>query len=219
MGRLKLRPPSEAARARYLVEWPAKELVFNLEAFPELSSLALFHNQRPLEVEVGPGTGDHLCALAQESPDVNFLGIEASRKAVYYAVHLAEEQELGNIFFVRANVKLLYGLFPEGEWQSLYLHFPDPVHKTKDSKNRIFDQAFLNAAHQALAVGGEISVVSDNEAFFEDMLAFAERDERFVKGHAEDYLEGFEPRAKSRFQRAWERKGIVPRQFLLRKKA
>lgn len=198
-----------------MAEWSAKDLVFDKRAFPELSSAQIFDNRMPLEVEIGPGTGDYLCALAAEHTDVNFLGIEASRKAVYYAVHLAAERDLGNIFFVRANVKLLYDLFPVNGWQRLYLHFPDPVHKAKDEKHRVFDEGFLDAVHGALSPSGKLSVISDNHAFFMQMLELAESDERFSKGHGERYLRGFEPGVKSRFQLAWERKGIIPRRFVL----
>lgn len=215
IGRLKLQIPPDEARERYLLEWVARELRFHPERFPRLDGPSLFDKQAPLEVEVGPGTGEYLCHLAQQQPGTNFLGIEASRKAVYQAVAQAANADLDNLLWLRANVKLLYPLFPQAAWQAIYLHFPDPVHKASDEKHRVFDNEFLEAAHRALAPGGRISVVSDDAGFFMDMLALAEEDGRFAKGHRERYLEGFEPGTKSRFQRFWEGKGVFPRQFIL----
>lgn len=217
MGRLKLSPPSEATRQKYLREWSAKALYERNRDFPQLSAATLFGAEAPLEVEIGPGTGEYLCALAAAHPRRVFLGIEASRKAIYLAVQLAEDKGLENILFVRANIKLLYGLIPAGAWQRVYLHFPDPVHKPKDEKYRVFDANFLDVMARCLRAGGEISVVSDKADFFNEMLELAEGDSRFEKTHAERYLEGFDPPVKSRFQQAWERKGLVPRRFVVRK--
>lgn len=218
MGRLKLQPPSAAARRKYLREWSAKALYEHSQNFPQLSAAGLFGAAAPLEVEIGPGTGEFLCERAETHPESNFLGIEASRKAIYLAVQLAEAKKLENILFVRANLKLLYGLIPADSWGRVYLHFPDPVHKPKDEKYRVFDATFLNVMAESLPDGGEISVVSDKEEFLLEMLQLVERDSRFEKAHAERYLEGFEPPVKSRFQKAWERKGVVPLRFVVRKK-
>lgn len=219
IGRLELHPPSGEARKKYLREWSARALYERREQFPPLSSVALFGMETPLVVEIGPGTGEYLCALAEMRPEHLFLGIEASRRAVYHAVGLADEKGLNNILFLRANVKLLYPLIPANCWRRVYLHFPDPVHKAKDEKLRIFDGEFLDVMAKSLLAGAEISVVSDKEDFFREMLELVEGDTRFEKLHTERYLEGFEPPAKSRFQRAWERKGVTPRRFLVRKKA
>ncbi|MQC26283.1 MAG: tRNA (guanosine(46)-N7)-methyltransferase TrmB [Chloroflexi bacterium] len=217
IGRIKLRELYSSQRDAYLHEWTAKALFENLTAHPRLSSKSVFGNEAALEVEIGPGTGEYLCGLAGANPSTNFLGIEASKRAIYYAVHLADTYGLANIRFVRANIKLIYQLIPNNAWHSVYLHFPDPVHKAKDEKHRVFDPEFLDVMARALTEDGQISVVSDRKDFFEEMLRLAERDGRFVPTHAERYLAAFEPTTKSRFQRFWEGKGIKPLRFILRR--
>ena len=215
ISRLRLKPPTPDAQAQYLLEWSAKALRGGLQDFPQLTSEALFGNDLPLEVEIGPGTGEYLCDLAGRHEGRNYLGIEASRKAVYYAVNAAAERGLANLRFIRANVKLLYPLMVSESWAGVYLHFPDPVHKRKDEKRRVFDQAFLDRMADVLAPGGQISVVSDNEGFFAEMLALAEGERRFrfVEG-ARGGVE-FQPEQKSRFQLFWEGKGVRARRFLI----
>ena len=212
-----MRLPSAAARDAYLRDWSAKALYEGSEHFLNLSSRELFRQEAPLEVELGPGTGEFLCALAEANPQINFLGIEASRRAAYHAVGLAEAQGLGNILFVRADIKLLYPMIPPKSWNKVYLHFPDPVHRRKDERLRIFDEEFLDVMAKCLQPHGEISVVSDKDDFFLEMLDQVERDGRFGKVHPERYLAGFQPPVKSRFQQAWERKGIVPKRFIVSK--
>lgn len=217
--RLKLREPSEAARAAYLLEWEAKTLRLQITTFPPLRSEELFANSAPLEVEIGPGTAEYLCSLAARKMGTNFLGIEASRRAAYYAVNLAADLNLANLRVIRANIKWLYPLMQPETWSKVYLHFPDPAHKRKDEKHRVFDQSFLDVMARVLVPGGEISVLSDKVDFFDEMLAIAENDARFERSHSAPFLEGFEPQQKSRFQLFWERKGIMPRRFIVRKKS
>jgi tRNA (guanine-N7-)-methyltransferase len=218
ISRLKSIELSEKARETFLHEWDAKSLRLALSDFPAISSLGLFGNNAPLEVEIGPGTGEYLCALAVRNKERNFLGIEASKRAAYYVVNRASKMELTNLRVIRANAKLLYPLITAEAWSRVYLHFPDPVHKRKDEKHRIFDRLFLDVMESALPPGGEISVVSDEKNFFGEMLKLAKSESRYEFAHESDYLEGFEPESKSRFQRFWEKKGITPRRFILRKK-
>lgn len=217
IGRVRLEEPSEAARATYLLEWDTKTLALQPGQYPLLTAETLFDLNAPLEVEIGPGTGEYLCRLAAEHPERCYLGIEASRRSIFYAVNLSEAKGLTNVRWLRANVKLLYPRFPDAAWAAIYLHFPDPAHKPKDEKHIVFDAEFLDAAHRALCPGGQISVVSDQADFFMMMLERAEADGRFAKGHESRFLTGFEPLVKSRFQRFWEGKGVEPQQFLLTK--
>jgi len=215
--RLKFKVPTAAMRAQYLDEWSSKSLFEGKRAFKQLSSKGLFGEEKPLEVEIGPGTGEYICALAAERTEHNFLGIEASRRSIYYAVHLAAQAGLKNLRFVRANVKMLYDLIPDGSWSQVYVHFPDPVHKRRDEKHRVFDGEFLDVLARALIPGGEISVVSDKADFFEEMRALAAGDGRFEFTHEEPYMQEFDLVEKSRFQRFWERKGVRARRFVARR--
>ena len=169
-------------------------------------------------MEVGPGAGEFLCFMAEQEPRKKFLGIEVSWRAAVHCAWLAGERALNNVKIIFANFKVLYPLVPEEGWQAVYLHFPDPVYKRKNEKLRVLDQAFLDAAAKGLTGGGRLSVVSDREDFFFEMLELAEGDGRFEKAHGERFLNGYEPEVKSRFQRSWERKGIVPKCFVVVKK-
>lgn len=215
LGRLKLRPLAPQVAATYLLEWHPRQLALEPDSFPPLTAQAVFGNTQPLEVEIGAGSGEYLCSLAAERPGHNFLAIEISKRAVHQAVVNAAKAELGNLKVLRADFKLLMRLLPPAAWLRVYLHFPDPQHRPSDAKRILFDQAFLDGMARALLPGGELSVVSDEPAFFAQMLELAEGDGRFEKAHAARYLEGFEPAVRSRFQRVWERKGRTPRQFVL----
>jgi tRNA (guanine-N7-)-methyltransferase len=185
--------------------------------FSKLDSEHLFGNLNPLVVEIGPGSGDFLCDQAASHPDTNFLGIEVSHRGAAVCAAMAHDLGLENLRVLRADFKLLKPLLPKGGWAKVYLHFPDPPHKSGDQKRRIFDQAFLDSMADALTPKGEISVASDKPGFFLQMLEQAEKDSRFRFTHSERFLEGLESPVKSRFQRFWERKGIQTLRFILQK--
>ncbi len=218
ISRLRLKDLAAPVRERYLLEWTAKQLIDATDEFPRLTSSSLFGNQQPLHVEIGPGTGEFLCHLAEENPEINYLGIEASRKAAYYLVDLAAKRDLPNLFVIKANFKLLSPLMVNESWQQVYLHFPDPIHRRKEMKHRIFDEDFLQLMAKVLQARGRISVVSDEQVFFDQMLAVARKSTAFVFVDPKHEWQPYQSKTKSRFQAFWESKGIEPRQFVLVKK-
>jgi tRNA (guanine-N7-)-methyltransferase len=215
---LKTKLPEPLMIEKYLLLYDARKLYSQPSQFPPISSQALFANDRPLELEVGCGSGEYLCSLAYKDPSVNFVGIDRSLKALYLAVGLASELKLENIKFIGADIRQLYPLLAADSLRAAYLHFPEPLSKQHDiRKHRIFTPVFLDHLYHALQPGGTLSVVSDDATFFMQMLSIAEQDQRFEKAHDKRYLIGFEAEAKSRFQRIWEGHAIVPLRFILRK--
>jgi len=216
IARLKLRPLNAEAE-KLLLDWDPGELYSHPERFPHLTSVELFGNQNSLEVEIGPGSGEYLCYLAGNQPDTNYLGIEVSRRSAAACAALAAENGLSNLRVLRTDYKLLRLLLPGEGWAKVYLHFPDPPHKTADEKKRIFNQTFLDQMAITLVPKGLISVASDKPEFLVRMLELAEKDPRFRVTHSERYLEGLESAVKSRFQLFWERKGVRPLRFTLQR--
>jgi len=214
-----IRPqPLDAADARkYLRCYNSRTLYYHPEQFPRLSSACLFGNGAPLELEVGCGTAEFLCALAAKEPDVNFIGVDLSYRPLEKAVEIAAALALENIRFIYANFAQMYPLLEPSSLRRVYVHFPDPNMRPKFQRRRIITPAFLDAIHRALVPGGALSVMTDHEAFFLEMLTVLEADCRFEKTHAECYLIGFEPEVKSRFQRIWERHGLPILRCELRK--
>jgi tRNA (guanine-N7-)-methyltransferase len=214
---LKTKEPEPTACQKYFVQYLPAALYHHPEHFPPFTSNALFGNAHPLELEVGCGSGEYLCLLARRFPEHNFVGIDKSRKAIYRGVQMAADMKLANIKFIEADVHLIYPLLVPASLQAVYMHFPDPYERPQLRKRRIFSPKFLEAVSIALREGGILSVASDHEEFFMEMLDMVEQDDRFAKQHAERYLRGFDVEVKSRFQHIWESHGVVPLRFLVYK--
>ncbi len=213
--RLNAAAPHEQVLEKYLLKLSNSELFHDPERFPKMSSASWFGNDHPMELEVGSGTGEFLCALARKEPGTNFVGIDVHKKSLHNAAALASSFALRNIVFVSADFKLMYPLLAPQSLHCVYLHFPDPNVKRKFRNRRIFSARFLDEVHRALGPKGRLSVMTDHRPYFFEMLQLAERDQRWSKGHADRYVVGFEPLAKSRFQLRWERHGLATLRFEL----
>lgn len=215
LDRRKVHVPDERTSAKYVIELPGDRLYREPQAFPKIDPVSLFGNGKPMELEVGCGDGRFLCSLAQEDHETNFVGVEVKRKSVHEAVARADSGGLGNVLFLMANFQLLYPLLVPGSLRAVYLHFPDPNIRPKFRGRRIFTGRFLDEMYAATTPTGKISVMTDHEDIFMEMLELAEGDERWAKTHAERYLAGFEASSRSRYQRIWEGHGIPTLRFEL----
>lgn len=217
IGRIKLISPTPEVARKYLLFWNKGELYHNPAQFPPITGAGIFGIKQPIHLEIGCGTGEYLLELAEQNPAELYLGVEVSRRAVFHAVNQANQANLENVRFIYTDFKMTYPQLRPGTLRAVYLHYPDPNYASRFTKRRIFDQQFLDHIYPALVPGGIISVVTDQQPFFMDMLALAESDERFSKTHTERYLTHFDSSVKSRFQQAWERSERAVFRFELKK--
>lgn len=208
---------AEQALTRYLLSYLPATLYHDWQTLPGITSCDLFNTTAALELEVGCGSAEFLCSLAEKFPDTNFVGIDISGRSLRKAAETAFALELQNIKFINADFHLMYPLLRPDSLSAVYLHFPDPHLKARCQKRRLFNESFLNSMFSALIDDGLLSVMTDVEAFFTEMLQLIEQDTRFKKMHSQRYLIGFEPAVKSHFQRLWELHGMSVFRFEVRK--
>lgn len=217
IGRFKSKHPNRETVQKYLFQWHSRDLYRHPGQFPRLTRQELFGAPGMLTLEIGCGTGEYLIDLAMRNAGRVFLGVDTSRRAITFAVDMAAKRKLNNIKFVLADAKLLYPLLVEDTLEQVIFHFPDPNYGGKNRKQHIFTREFLRHFHSALAPEGTLSVVTDEEKLFFEMLQLAEQETKFTKAHAERYLDHFEPQVESRFHRAWQRLEKPLYRFILKK--
>lgn len=215
--RVRSRLPHPDVRERYLRYFDSKTLFWSPEQLPPLDSPHLFGDRRPLQLEIGCGAAEVLCALAREHPHTNYVGVDIAAKPLLKAVATAAALALPNIVFIKGDFTRMYPLLVPGALEAVYLHFPDPHMRQRFRKRRVLTPAFLDAIERALAPCGRLSFATDHREFFAEMLELLESDARFEKAHAERFLVGLDGPVRSRFQRIWERHGLPTLRVELRK--
>ena len=71
-----------------------------------------------------------------------------------------------NVAFLRTRIDFICALFAPGEVDEIWITFPDPRGKKKDTKKRLTSARFLNKYKQILRNGGIIHLKTDNFELF-----------------------------------------------------
>lgn len=210
--------PPEALR-RYVLTWRFEdELSLAGRALPDITSQALFGDSAPLELEVGCGTGEFLCALAARHPARRFLGVDPSTQSLHFAARLALEADLANLRLIRAPVSALAPHLVPGALAATYIHFPDPYVRSRQV-HKVVNASVLGRIAEATAPGGLLSFVSDHEPLFFEALGLVEAaGGDWERTHEARFLRGFEPPVKSRYQIKWERYRVQAFRFEVRRR-
>lgn len=127
----------------------------------------VFRNDNPIHVEVGMGKGKFITQLAQENPEINYVGIEKYSSVLLRAVEKREKIEIGNLYFMRMDAENITEYFGENEISKIYLNFSDPWPKDRHEKRRLTSRQFLNRYDKVLKSEGNIEFKTDNKMLFE----------------------------------------------------
>ena len=128
-----------------------------------------FGNKNKICVEIGCGKGKFINAMAQKSPDKNFIAIEKYLHIIAMGVRRANNF-LPNLAFIINDVVNIEQYFHDVKIDSLYINFCDPWHKKRHAKRRLTHKNFLDIYKKILADDGEIYFKTDNAPLFEFSL-------------------------------------------------
>lgn len=126
-----------------------------------------FQNENPLHIEIGMGKGQFIHQLAEENPNINYIGIEKFSSVLYRALKKRENTELDNLFFLRIDAEIINTVFDTQEVNRIYLNFSDPWPKDRHAKRRLTSPDFLNRYNSILASDGELMFKTDNRPLFD----------------------------------------------------
>ncbi|MDQ0233669.1 tRNA (guanosine(46)-N7)-methyltransferase TrmB [Metabacillus malikii] len=135
----------------------------------------LFGNDNPIHIEVGTGKGQFIVGMAQQNPEINYIGIELFDSVIVAALQKVVDLQLPNLKLLNVNAKDLAEFFDVEEIDRVYLNFSDPWPKTRHIKRRLTYKSFLALYEKILKKGGEIHFKTDNQGLFEySLISFSE---------------------------------------------
>jgi len=156
-------------------------LLYTLPSIVERIDLAkLFPRAQPLEVELGSGDGSFLAEYARLHPEHNFIGVERLLGRMRKLDRKGRRAGLTNLRGVRLECSyFLEYLLPPGAAAALHIYFPDPWPKRKHRRHRLINERFPALAGQALAPAGTVYLRTDDEDYFQQMIAVFAADPAF----------------------------------------
>ncbi|MCI9541336.1 MAG: tRNA (guanosine(46)-N7)-methyltransferase TrmB [Lachnospiraceae bacterium] len=130
----------------------------------------LFGTDAPIDIEVGMGKGRFLITLAQQNPEINYVGIEKFSSVLIRALEKQNELRLPNLYFLREDATELTEFFGKSEVDRIYLNFSDPWPKDRHAKRRLTSKEFFARYNQILKPEGEVQFKTDNRILFDFSL-------------------------------------------------
>ncbi|WP_164668321.1 tRNA (guanosine(46)-N7)-methyltransferase TrmB [Virgibacillus doumboii] len=135
----------------------------------------MFGNSNPVHVEIGTGKGQFLAGMAEQYPDINFIGIEIAKSIIVTAAQKIMNGKHDNVLLINENAENLNEIFAENEISAIYLNFSDPWPKNRHEKRRLTFHTFLKQYQEVMDPEGEIVLKTDNRGLFEySLVSFSE---------------------------------------------
>jgi len=155
--------------ARILKDYPAVSLKPR-ELDSKIDFALIFGRQSPVHIEIGSGKGTFLLNQAKALPDVDFLGIEWTRRFYRYAVDRTGRWSLTNVKLIRIDAACFIADFvPAESVECFHIYFPDPWPKKRHRKRRFICPANLEQILRCLKPDGIIKIATDHEDYFQQI--------------------------------------------------
>lgn len=117
-------------------------------------------------LEIGAGTGLFSENLAKINPEKNFVAVDVKADRLIQGAKQAESDGLKNIRFLRARADQLTQAFSKNSVKYLWVTFPDPYPKKRNSGRRLTHPTFLKIYQELLAEDGALYFKTDATELF-----------------------------------------------------
>ncbi len=174
-----------------------------------LDAVRLFGDDRPIELEIGFGAGEHLAAQAAMRPDHGFIGCEPFLNGVVGALTHIDNDGLANIRLHMGDALEVLERLPDASLERVYLLHPDPWPKARHAKRRFMNHGPVDVIAAKLRPGGEFRFGTDHPVYcrWGMMVMGARTDFAWVAERPADFLVRAEDWPDSRYAAKARRQG------------
>jgi tRNA (guanine-N7-)-methyltransferase len=174
-----------------------------------LDARALFGDDRPLEVEIGFGAGEHLAGQAAMRPSTGFIGCEPFLNGVVGALGHVQSGGLDNVRLHMGDALDVLARLPDASLERVYLLHPDPWPKARHAKRRFMNPGPLDRIAAKLKPSGEFRFGTDHPIYVRWALMQMDRRRDFAWQitDAQDFLTRPDDWPETRYERKARRLG------------
>ncbi len=174
-----------------------------------LDAARLFGDERPLQVEIGFGAGEHLAGQAAAAPGTGFIGCEPFLNGVVGALGHVRDGALDNVRLHMGDALEVIERLPDESLERVYLLHPDPWPKARHAKRRMMNHGPLDLIAAKLKPGAEFRLGTDDPTYCRWSMMVMNRRRDFVwqAQAARDFLERPADWPETRYERKARRQG------------
>jgi tRNA (guanine-N7-)-methyltransferase len=174
-----------------------------------LDTRVLFGDDRPLELEIGFGAGEHLAGQATMRPGTGFIGCEPFLNGVVGALGHVQSSALDNVRLHMGDALDVLARLPDASLERVYLLHPDPWPKARHAKRRFMNPGPLDRIAAKLKPGGEFRFGTDHPIYcrWAMMQMNRRRDFEWQIEDAQDFLTRPDDWPETRYERKARRLG------------
>ena len=118
-------------------------------------------------LELGCGQGEYTLYLAQKYSKSLVVGIDIQGERIWKGAKTSLEKKVTNAYFIRMQIDNITSLFPKSSINGIWLTFPDPFPKERDSKRRLTSPKFLSMYSFLLKRNGLLHLKTDSKELYE----------------------------------------------------
>ena len=174
-----------------------------------LDAARLFGDDRPLQLEIGFGAGEHLVGQAALHPDHGLIGCEPFLNGVVGALQHIRDDGLRNVRLHMGDALDVLSRLPDASLTRVYLLHPDPWPKARHAKRRFMNPGPLDRIAAKLKPGGEFRFGTDHPIYvrWAMMQMNARRDFEWQIADARDFQTRPDDWPETRYERKARRLG------------
>jgi tRNA (guanine-N7-)-methyltransferase len=146
---------------------PTKENYHDIKGFWRQQH---FKNDSDITLELACGRGEYTVGLAALFPKRNYIGVDMKGERIWKGSGWAIERELTNVAFLRTHILMIDNFFAENEVDEIWITFPDPRSRKRDSKRRLTSPRFLDVYKHLIKPGGYVRLKTDNTSLYQYTL-------------------------------------------------
>lgn len=165
----------------------------------------LFIKKQSVILDIGFGNGESLIALAEQHPELNFLGVEVYRPGIGNLLRNAFTAKLENIRVINSDVvELLHNNIAADSFAAVLIWFADPWPKKRHHKRRLIQVPFLQLLSEKLIAKGELNIATDWQPYAEHIQETVKQSGLFEEISLSTFIQ---QRPQTKFERRGEKLG------------
>ena len=164
----------------------------------------VFGNKNPVVIEIGFGMGKATAIIAENNPDINYLGLEVHKPGIGKLLGEIRTRNLKNLRIIEHDaMEVLENMVEAGSVAAFHIFFPDPWQKKRHEKRRLIQRPRTDLIASTLKKDGYLYFVTDWLPYAQFGLEQLEKTPGL-----KNKFEGYAPHQPWRPETRFEQKGL-----------